>query len=440
MRKGNARFGKRDMGYVQTLNSLVLGLFASGEPGFWLDPSDLSTMYQDSSGTTPVTAVEQPVGRINDKSGRGCNYTQSTAGVRPVLSARVNLLTKTEQFDNAAWTKANGGTGTLPVVTANQGVAPDGTTTADRIVFARGAGSTASDYSVVYQTATVASGVSHKGGTYVKSNTGSSQTVMIYLTQTTPVVVTMSVGQSWTLVPGTVTTDSTSCSFAIGTRGGTYGGDASLDLLVWGADLRPSDQATGLIPTYQRVNTSTDYDTAGFPLYLSGNGTQWMQCAAQDYTGVNKMMIVSGLRKLSDATVGMVYELSTSYSENNGTWALYAATSHVLESAVRGTVSLVAVDSNVILPPSTSVTTMLQDMAAPSLIQRNNGAQTGASTSTQGGGNLGNYAAYLFARAGSSLFFTGQIFQIVARGSTVASNAAQISAAESWTDLKTRAY
>jgi hypothetical protein len=81
-------------------------LFAAGEQGAWYDPSDFSTMFQDSAGTTPVTAVEQPVGLILDKSGRGNNASQATAGSRPTLSAMVNLLTYTEQFNNAVWTQA----------------------------------------------------------------------------------------------------------------------------------------------------------------------------------------------------------------------------------------------------------------------------------------------------------------------------------------------
>lgn len=36
--------------------------------GAWFDPSDLSTMFQDAAGTVPVTAVEQPVGLMLDKS------------------------------------------------------------------------------------------------------------------------------------------------------------------------------------------------------------------------------------------------------------------------------------------------------------------------------------------------------------------------------------
>ena len=43
-------------------------LFAASEPGAWYDPSDMSTLFQDSAGTVPVTAVEQPVGLLLDKS------------------------------------------------------------------------------------------------------------------------------------------------------------------------------------------------------------------------------------------------------------------------------------------------------------------------------------------------------------------------------------
>ncbi len=45
-----------------------LSLFAAGEPGAWYDPSDLSTMFQDTAGTTPVTATGQTVGLLLDKS------------------------------------------------------------------------------------------------------------------------------------------------------------------------------------------------------------------------------------------------------------------------------------------------------------------------------------------------------------------------------------
>lgn len=50
----------------------------------WWDPSDLSTMWQDTAGTTPVTADGDVVARIDDKSGNSRNFTQSTSGARPV--------------------------------------------------------------------------------------------------------------------------------------------------------------------------------------------------------------------------------------------------------------------------------------------------------------------------------------------------------------------
>lgn len=59
-------------------------LFSGGQQGAWYDPSDVNTLFQDSAGTTPVTAVGQPVGLILDKSGRGNHASQSTPGSRPL--------------------------------------------------------------------------------------------------------------------------------------------------------------------------------------------------------------------------------------------------------------------------------------------------------------------------------------------------------------------
>lgn len=60
-------------------------LFAAGEQGAWFDPSDLSAMFQDTAGATPVTATGQSVALILDKSGRGNHASQATAGSRPLL-------------------------------------------------------------------------------------------------------------------------------------------------------------------------------------------------------------------------------------------------------------------------------------------------------------------------------------------------------------------
>ncbi len=55
-------------GTSKTFNQLIKSLFANNEQGFFYDPNDLSTMFQDSAGTVPVTVVGQPVGLMLDKS------------------------------------------------------------------------------------------------------------------------------------------------------------------------------------------------------------------------------------------------------------------------------------------------------------------------------------------------------------------------------------
>lgn len=66
-------------------------LFAGSVKGAWYDPSDLSSMFQDTAGTVPVAANNDPVGRINDKSGNGNHLLQATAGKRPLYQTASGL-------------------------------------------------------------------------------------------------------------------------------------------------------------------------------------------------------------------------------------------------------------------------------------------------------------------------------------------------------------
>jgi hypothetical protein len=63
----------------------------TGATGGWYDPSDLTTLFQDTAGTTPVTTDGQSVARINDKSGNGLHLTQATAGSRPLYKTANGL-------------------------------------------------------------------------------------------------------------------------------------------------------------------------------------------------------------------------------------------------------------------------------------------------------------------------------------------------------------
>ena len=61
-------------------------LFANGESGYWVDASDLSTMFQDTAGTIPVTASGQPVALWKNKVLQPLfDFSQTTASWQPVL-------------------------------------------------------------------------------------------------------------------------------------------------------------------------------------------------------------------------------------------------------------------------------------------------------------------------------------------------------------------
>ena len=74
-----------------TYGQLIKSIFASNEQGFFYDPNDLSTMYQNAAGTIPVTTAGQPVGLIRDKSGRNNHAFQTNSTSRPIL--RKNAVT-----------------------------------------------------------------------------------------------------------------------------------------------------------------------------------------------------------------------------------------------------------------------------------------------------------------------------------------------------------
>ena len=60
-----------------------LSFFSSGEVGLWFDTNDITTLFQDTAGTIPVTTPGQTVALMRDKSGRGKHATQATAAQRP---------------------------------------------------------------------------------------------------------------------------------------------------------------------------------------------------------------------------------------------------------------------------------------------------------------------------------------------------------------------
>jgi hypothetical protein len=148
---------------------------------------------------------------------------------------------QSQTFDNASWAKVGVGTGVAPVVTANAGAAPDGTTTADRIVFNTGAGTTSSDRSIFRQSIVLTEG--SNGSFYIKSNTGSSQSIGFHNGGQIDIVTATT---SWQRFNVNITSAVT--FFGLENRGdnATAG---TCDVLVWGAQLQNGDIATDYIAT-----------------------------------------------------------------------------------------------------------------------------------------------------------------------------------------------
>ena len=96
-------------------------LFANGEQGFFYNPNDLSTMFQNAAGTIPVTAAGQPVGLILDKA-KGV-VLGSEKVVNPDFvsdTAWTKAATVTISNGNAILNNASGN----PVLGQNVGITP----------------------------------------------------------------------------------------------------------------------------------------------------------------------------------------------------------------------------------------------------------------------------------------------------------------------------
>jgi hypothetical protein len=92
-------------------------LFANGEQGAWYDPSDLTTLFQNSDGTTAV-AVGDPVGYLGDKSGNDNHAIQAISAKRPTLRQAGSLYYL--EFEGAQGLRTSGnvdftGTDTMTV-------------------------------------------------------------------------------------------------------------------------------------------------------------------------------------------------------------------------------------------------------------------------------------------------------------------------------------
>lgn len=578
---------------LSTVSWGVTSLFANNEAGVWFDPSDMTTMFQDAAGTTPVTAMEQPVGLILDKSrglilgselvptsytgsaggtwaisstqitrnasstsqasltlqasivvGRtylvtfqvanfsgdefvfrlgstsgtfyriaangtytfravgagtqttivfspyvgtsgeatitnisvkeipGNHASQSTLPSRPVLSARYNLLTKTESFNDAAWAPQT--STILPNVTT----APNGTFTASKMVeqsglppdsrygfqlYGNGTGVTTTQNATftIHVKAAERSQIA-VGGKWAVGV--AMEAVIIDLTTNSVVggaavspgnigaslLSVVNLNDGWKRITVTIVNASQAqniIGFVALASGNTvnYSGNGTSGIFIWGADLRPTNIGTNL-PPYQRVNTATDYDSNGFPAYLKFDGTDdFLVTSTINPGGVNKAQIFSGMRRTAVTdSYQCFFETSSSTDDNNGVIAMFGesvAAGARIYGQSRGTIALQAYPSSGVFSNiTTNVLTVQSDISAPTLSLRSNGISVALTTSSQGTGNYLAYPLYIGRRGGVTLPGNMQLYNLILRFSATNLETPFIQATEAYINSKTKAY
>lgn len=374
-------------------NTFGRSIFTAVTTGFLIRPGSAGTITFDS-----ISVRELP----------GNHVFQPTAINRPTFSARVNLLTKTENFADAVWAKVGLGTGVAPVITNNYlGVAGE-----TRLILNRGAGNTLSDSCQVSQAGAtgllgIAVGRSATLRFQVRATDASNVGRQIaFRTVGAAAYGLHTLTADWQEVSLT-SVAGVAYGYAEFASRGTIGNSPLIDFLVRQVSCVLADQVH--LP-YQRVNTDTDYDSAGFPKYLRANGTnQWMRAADVNFTGTNKITVCTGVRPFVNA-LQMVVELSSNLNFNDGVVGLYSSGSNSYSFASKGTTVVGVSSATNFVPPISNVLTGIGDISGPNCSIRVNGGAPSSVGNSQGTGNYGNHPLYLFSRAGTSLFFNGQFY------------------------------
>lgn len=244
---------------------------------YTFDSSEPANLYIGSRGNTyggdESIDILVAYAQVNNRDSAG--YYQETGAdyidAKRLIPSRgrgviedENLIPFSNDFDS--WSTLNSGTGSSSVVTAAYAAGPDGIASkASRLESDRGANNTASDYSLIrvsgYNVPTRLTTLS----CWLKSNTGVSQNVTFWVG---------SASGSFHTSAHTITTEWQEVTFDaeepvttnIGTRGGSFGGDESIDILVAYAQVYNRDSEGH----YQE--TGEDYiDAKNNPGYADGN-------------------------------------------------------------------------------------------------------------------------------------------------------------------------
>lgn len=217
-----------------------------------------------------------------------------------VEPAGTNLCLQSEAF-NTTWTRVSGGTGLLPVITANTVVAPDGTTTAETIVFDRGsATSGTANLSQIQQAISLATSGTYTFSVYAKATAAGDVGKQFYI-RAKDALISGALTSSWVRYTSTESgVVSGNTNVIIGNRGG-FTADQTVSVDLWGAQLETGSVATSYIPTTAGTG-SRSADVISVSGAVSGSIGQTEGTIYAEVDLKNKGVSISRVIYLSDGT------------------------------------------------------------------------------------------------------------------------------------------
>jgi hypothetical protein len=201
-------------------------------------------------------------------------FTRATTATRTNAAGLIeltpyNLVTWSEQFNNAAWILGAGGTASNPVVSANTIISPSGLQNAETIVFDRGAGNTLTDQSVITQSLTIATTNTHNFSIYLKATASGDVGKQIFIRcGSGGNLQAVTLTANWVRYESTASVTAGVNVVQLGNRG-TITNANSVSVDVWGAQLVEGTSALPYQLTETRLNRPrVDFSLGGCPNLL----------------------------------------------------------------------------------------------------------------------------------------------------------------------------
>lgn len=410
---------------VGLVGSLDVG-FTGGSTAFAAAPSANRVRstngllaFKFTAATTAQTLFTRDVNtanftNISIKEIYGQHRIQSTSTARPILTARKN------RYDNSAWQGGGtptgwtmaGGTGTsVPNGTIDGNVILRQTAVAQRPFLQPPSitGAVGQVFTNSARSGTIYSGslplssfVNWVAGTGNGTQAWSVNGVPALPSDLVPADSVVAVAVTFT-VAGTM---QPRAGVGTGTVA-TCDMDVSRPMLTFGGvDQMGRYQRTGLTAT-----VAADYDAVSFPVGLRYDGIDdWNVTAGNvDFSGTNKVTVAMAVRKLSDASIGLMMELGVTSASTPGTFGLFGPGgpgNGNFSWRSMGTVSGVLGSVGTFPAPVNAIVRAIADIAAPNNTIWVNGVSV-TTSSDRGTGNFASFPIYYGRRGGTGLSFDG---------------------------------